>query len=131
MCVIHICVQCSEKFSELLVNDVQDSELTVESIVGTALLEIFDTVYVEDVKLFTAHSTTVSMEGDGGVVAMNRWAMGNPMASYKSVGENNNMSVEPGQMSCPGSTLILFSDSRASTTLSPILHLFLPPTGKL
>jgi len=64
MCVIHICVQCSEKFSELLVNDVQDSELTVESIVGTALLEIFDTVYVEDVKLFTAQNTTVTMEGD-------------------------------------------------------------------
>ena len=64
MCVIHICVQCSEKFSELLVNDVQDSELTVESIVGTALLEIFDTVYVEDVKLFTAQNTTVTMEGE-------------------------------------------------------------------
>jgi hypothetical protein len=63
MCVIHICVQCSEKFSELLVNDVQDSELTVESIVGTALLEIFDTVYVEDVKLFTAKSTTIHSEG--------------------------------------------------------------------
>ena len=62
MCVIHICVQCSEQFSELLVNDVQNSELTVESIVGTALLEIFDTVYVEDVKLFTAQSATVSME---------------------------------------------------------------------
>ena len=29
---------------------------------------------------------------------MNRWAMGNPMASYKSVGENNNMSVAPGQL---------------------------------
>ena len=64
MCVIHICVQCSEKFSELLVNDVQDSELTVESIVGTALLEIFDTVYVEDVKLFTAQNTTVTIEGE-------------------------------------------------------------------
>jgi hypothetical protein len=63
MCVIHICVQCSEKFSELLVNDVQDSELTVESIVGTALLEIFDTVYVEDVKLLTTQSTPIHNEG--------------------------------------------------------------------
>ena len=62
MCVIHISVQCSEQFSELLVGDVQDAELTVESIVGIALLEIFDTVYVEDVKLFTAQSATVSME---------------------------------------------------------------------
>ena len=64
MCVIHICVQCSEQFSELLVHDVQDSELTVESIVSTALLEIFDTVYVEDVKLFTAQSAAVSIEED-------------------------------------------------------------------
>ena len=64
MCVIHICVQCSEQFSELLVHDVQSSELTVESVVGTALLEIFDTVYVEDVKLFTAQSATVSIEED-------------------------------------------------------------------
>ena len=62
MCVIHICVQCSEQFSELLVNDVQSSELTVESVVGTALLEIFDIVYVEDVKLFTTQSATKSME---------------------------------------------------------------------
>ena len=62
MCVIHICVQCSEQFSELLVNDVQSSELTVESVVGTALLEIFDIVYVEDVKLFTTQSATESME---------------------------------------------------------------------
>jgi hypothetical protein len=62
MCVIHICVQCSEQFSELLVNDVQDSELTVESIVGTALLEIFDTVYVEDVKLLTTQSTPIHNE---------------------------------------------------------------------
>jgi len=62
VCVIHICVQCSEQFSELLVNDVQSSELTVESVVGTALLEIFDIVYVEDVKLFTTQSATESME---------------------------------------------------------------------
>ena len=59
MCVIHIRVQCSERFSEVLVGDVQDTELTVESIVGTALLEIFDTVHVEDVKLLTPLSTTI------------------------------------------------------------------------
>ena len=33
---------------------------------------------------------------------------------------------------CPGATLSLLErNRRASTTLSPILHLFLPPTGKL
>ncbi len=64
MCVIHISVQCSEKFSELLVGDVRDAELTVESIVGTALLELFDTVVVDDVKLLTSQSTTNSSEGD-------------------------------------------------------------------
>ena len=64
MCVIHISVQCSEKFSELLVGDVRDAELTVESIVGTALLEIFDTVVVDDVKLLTSQSTAKSSEGD-------------------------------------------------------------------
>jgi len=64
MCVIHIYVQCSEQFSELMVNDVENSELTVESIVGTALLEIFDTVYVEDVKLFANQSETGSTEDE-------------------------------------------------------------------
>jgi hypothetical protein len=64
MCVIHISVQCSEKFSELLVGDVRDAELTVESIVGTALLELFDTVVVDDVRLLTSQSTTKSSEGE-------------------------------------------------------------------
>lgn len=43
---------------------VQESELTVESIGGTALLEIFDTVYVEDGKLFAAQSTSVGTEDE-------------------------------------------------------------------
>jgi hypothetical protein len=64
MCVIHIRVQCSERFSEVLVGDGQGTELTVESIVGIALLEIFDTVHVEDVKLLTPLNTTISMEGE-------------------------------------------------------------------
>ena len=62
MCVIHICVQCSDKFSELLVGDVQDTELTVESIVGTALLEVFDTVHVEDVTLLPSRGATTGTE---------------------------------------------------------------------
>ena len=42
-------VQCSDRFSELLVDDVEPTELTIESIVGMALLEVFDTVQVENV----------------------------------------------------------------------------------
>jgi len=45
-------VQCSDRFSELLVGDEEQAELTIESIVGTALLEIFDTVLVENVTVY-------------------------------------------------------------------------------
>lgn len=56
MCLIQIRLQCSDRFSELLVADVQDAELTIESIVSTALLEVFDTVQVEGVTLLTPQS---------------------------------------------------------------------------
>ena len=49
MCVVHMRVQCSERFSELLVDDVEHTELIIESILGTALLELFDAVVVENV----------------------------------------------------------------------------------
>ena len=49
MCTIHLRVHCSDKFTELLVSNLEDTELTIESIVGTALLEVFDTVEVENV----------------------------------------------------------------------------------
>ncbi len=49
MCTIHMRVQCSDRFSELLVSDVEHTELTIESILGTALLEVFDAVVVENV----------------------------------------------------------------------------------
>ncbi len=49
MCIVQMCVQCSDTFSEVLVGDVEQTELTIESIVGTALLEVFDTVLVENV----------------------------------------------------------------------------------
>jgi hypothetical protein len=49
MCVIHMRVQCSDTFSEVLVGDVEYTELTIESIVGTALLEVFDTVRIENI----------------------------------------------------------------------------------
>lgn len=51
MCIVHLRVQCSDTFSELLGDDLEQTELTIESIVGAALLEIFDTVHVENVKV--------------------------------------------------------------------------------
>ncbi|HAT45599.1 MAG TPA: hypothetical protein DEV72_22400 [Ktedonobacter sp.] len=49
MCVVHMRVQCSDRFSEMIVDDVEHTELTIESILGTALLEVFDIVHVENV----------------------------------------------------------------------------------
>ena len=49
MCTIHMRVQCPDRFSELLVDNVEPTELTIASIVGIALLELFDAVVVENV----------------------------------------------------------------------------------
>lgn len=62
MCIVHMRVQCSDRFSELLVGDVEHTELTIESIVGTALLEVFDTVLVENV---TLHNFLERSDEDG------------------------------------------------------------------
>ena len=62
MCIVHMRVHCSETFSELLVGDVEHTELTIESIVGTALLEVFDTVLVENI---TVHHSPERNDEDG------------------------------------------------------------------
>lgn len=62
MCIVHMRVQCSDRFSELLVGDMELTELTIESIVGTALLEVFDTVLVEDI---TVQHSSESDDEDG------------------------------------------------------------------
>jgi len=49
MCIVQMRIQCSDRFSEVLVDDAEGTELTIESLVGTALLEVFDTVHVENV----------------------------------------------------------------------------------
>ncbi len=49
MCIVYMRVQCSDTFSEVLVGDVEHTELTIEGIVGTALLEVFDTVSIENI----------------------------------------------------------------------------------
>lgn len=57
MCIVSIRVHCSDAFSELLMEDREQAELIIESIVGTALLEVFDNVQVENV--------TVHLSPDG------------------------------------------------------------------
>jgi hypothetical protein len=42
-------VKCSEKFSEVILDDTEQAELVIEGVVAPALLELFATVYVEDV----------------------------------------------------------------------------------
>ena len=63
MCIIHMRVQCSDRFSELLVGDVEYAELTIENIVGLALLEVFDKVRIDNV---TVHHSPEGSDGDGG-----------------------------------------------------------------
>ncbi len=64
MCIVHVRVQCSDTYSEVLSGDVEGSELTIESIVGMAFLEIFDTVLVEDVTILPSSKGN---DEDGGV----------------------------------------------------------------
>ena len=62
MCIVYVRVQCSDTFSEVLVDDEEYTELTIESIVGTALLEVFDTVLVENI---TVHHSPQRNDGNG------------------------------------------------------------------
>ncbi|HEX6481049.1 MAG TPA: hypothetical protein VF043_19590 [Ktedonobacteraceae bacterium] len=62
MCVIHMRVHCSDKFSELLVGNVEGTELTIESILGMALLEVFDTVLIENVTVQQSPEVSLDQE---------------------------------------------------------------------
>ncbi|MFL5666594.1 MAG: hypothetical protein ACJ8BW_35385 [Ktedonobacteraceae bacterium] len=62
MCIVNMRVKCSDTFSELFVDDVEYAELAIESIVGTALLEVFDTVLIDNV---TVHRSSERNNGDG------------------------------------------------------------------
>jgi len=57
-----MCIQCPERFSEVIVGDGEQTELTIESIVSMALLELFDTVLVENV---TVQYAPERNDGDG------------------------------------------------------------------
>ena len=49
MRAIHIRLRCPDQFSEFLGSDVEQAELMIENIVAEALLQFFDTVFVDAV----------------------------------------------------------------------------------
>ena len=49
MSIVNLRVRCSDTFSEVLAGNVDLTELIIEDIVSTALLQIFDAVDVENV----------------------------------------------------------------------------------
>lgn len=49
MAIVYMRVQCSDRNAEVFLDDVEGTELTIESLVSGALLEVFDSVQVEDV----------------------------------------------------------------------------------
>ena len=55
MCIVYMRVQCSDTFSEVFTNEEEQTELTIESIVSTALLEVFDTVQIDNVTVHHAN----------------------------------------------------------------------------
>ena len=62
MSIVNLRVRCSDTFSEVLAGDVELTELIIEDIVSTALLQIFDAVDVENV---TVHSSIEGAEWNG------------------------------------------------------------------
>lgn len=62
MCTLYLRVQCSDTNSEVFVDDVERTELTVENVVSMALLEVFDTVLVDNV---TVQRSQGPNDGDG------------------------------------------------------------------
>ncbi|MHB8598578.1 MAG: hypothetical protein ACYDER_17410 [Ktedonobacteraceae bacterium] len=62
MCIVYMRVQCPDTFSEVFVGDAEQTELTIENIVATALLEVFDTVLVDNI---TVHHSQESHNRDG------------------------------------------------------------------
>lgn len=56
MCILQILVQCCDRFFEVLSDDVEGTELTVEDGVGRTLLDLFEEVTVDDVAIcFSSH----------------------------------------------------------------------------
>jgi hypothetical protein len=65
MRIVDMRVQCSDRFSEVLASAGEYIELTIESVVGTALLEVFDTIHVENISVHPGPGSCDD-DGDGG-----------------------------------------------------------------
>lgn len=64
MAIIQLRLQCSDKFIEALPDEIGNAELMVESLVSQALLEIFNTVMVDNVTFKQAPSLEVTLQGE-------------------------------------------------------------------
>ena len=62
MSIVNLRVRCSDTFSEVLVGNAELTELIIEDIVSTALLQIFDAVDVENV---TVQDFPEGVDGSG------------------------------------------------------------------
>jgi hypothetical protein len=49
MCIIQMQIQCLDSFNEMLSEDMDNTEITIETIVTMRLLDLFDEVVVKDV----------------------------------------------------------------------------------
>lgn len=68
MCIVYMRVQCPDTFSEVFVGDAERTELTIENIVATALLEVFDTVLVDNVTVHQSHKNTQGNENRSTII---------------------------------------------------------------
>lgn len=59
MCIIQIRILCSDRFFEVLPDDVESTEFTLEDLIGRILLDLFEMVIVERVTIsFASNSQT-------------------------------------------------------------------------
>jgi hypothetical protein len=73
MCVIHMRVQCSDTFNEVILDDVEQTELTVEALIGTALLQVFNEISVENITLKVSRQRYRGDDGQGSAGYENPW----------------------------------------------------------
>lgn len=61
MSIVHISVQISDVYAEVMWDDVEQTELTIESVVAAALLELGDFVHVKKVTVVTPQRAVVEV----------------------------------------------------------------------
>ena len=65
MCIVYMRLRCSDKNSEWFVDDAEQTELAIESILAPALLEVFDAVEFENVTVRRSIKRDDGDEGNG------------------------------------------------------------------